>query len=238
MKLVIDSREIQLLELLGGDANVESTQLTLGDALILDDTGIVHLIIERKTVQDLASSINDGRYAEQSSRLDACGTHNHHIVYVIEGSIDGYRSRGGVTAKILRSSIVSLNVYKGFSVMCTTGLTGTKDYLLSLLAKVEKNTTQGKPLYSSGCSVHYDDTQSMTKLGKARPDTIAMHMLCQIPGVSTTIAAALLRGHKFRELMDMPQESVDALTYQTDSGKTRKVPRNVTKAIQEYLSIL
>ena len=133
---------------------------------------------------------------------------------------------------------MSLNVYKGFSVMCTTGLVGTKEYLLSLLAKVEKNTTQGKPLYSSGCSVHYDETQSMTKQGKATPDTIAMHMLCQVPGVSTTMAAALLRGHKFSELMDMPPESVDALTYQTDSGKTRKVPKNVTKAIQEYLSVL
>ena len=238
MKLVIDSRETQLLKLLEGHADIDSQQLTLGDALILDDTGAVHVIVERKTVQDLASSINDGRYAEQSSRLDACGTPNHHIVYVIEGSVCGYRPRGRVTTQIIRSSIVSLNVYKGFSVMCTTSLAETKEYLLSLLAKVKKNAAQGKALHSSESKVHYDETQSMTKLGKATPETIAMHMLCQVPGVSTTMAAALLRCHNFRELMEMPQADIEALTYQTDGGKTRKVPKNVTKAIQEYLSVL
>ena len=238
MKLVIDSRETQLLKLLEGNDKVESRQLMLGDALLLDESGTVYVVIERKSVQDLASSINDGRYAEQSARLDACGTPNHNIVYIIEGSVPAYRSRGRVTTQILRSSIVSLNVYKGFSVMCTTGLSETKEYLLSLLAKVEKNIGQGKPLYSEGCTLHYDETQSMTKLGKATPDTIAKHMLCQVPGVSTTMAGALLRGHKFRELMELPQESIDTLTYETEGGKTRKVPKNVTKAIQEYLSVL
>lgn len=238
MKLVIDSRETHLLKLFEGNESVESRQLTIGDALLLDEAGMVHIVVERKTVQDLASSINDGRYAEQSVRLDTCGTPNHNIVYVIEGSVAGYRARGRITTQILRSSIVSLNVYKGFSVMCTAGLSETKEYLLSLLAKVEKNTQQGKPLYSTGCTLHYDETQSMTKLGKATPDTISRHMLCQVPGVSTTMATALLRQHKFRELMEMPQTSIEALTYQTDGGKTRKVPKNVTKAIGEYLSVL
>ena len=238
MKLVIDSRETHLYALLKGGENIETRQLTIGDALLIDEEGMVHIIIERKTVQDLASSITDGRYAEQSARLDSCGTPNHNIIYLVEGSIMGYRSRGRVTTQILRSSIVSLSVYKGFSVMCTTGLSETKEYLLSLLAKVEKNTAAGKKIYSSGCSIHYDETLSMTKLGKATPDTIAMHMLCQVPGVSKTISAALLRTHKLSELMEMSQPNIELLTYETDGGKTRKVPKNITKAIGEYLSVL
>lgn len=238
MKLVIDSRETHLYALLKGGENIETRQLTIGDALLIDEEGMVHIIIERKTVQDLASSITDGRYAEQSARLDTCGTPNHNIIYLVEGSIMGYRSRGRVTTQILRSSIVSLSVYKGFSVMCTTGLSETKEYLLSLLAKVEKNTAAGKKIYSSGCSIHYDETLSMTKLGKATPDTIAMHMLCQVPGVSKTISAALLRTHKLSELMEMSQPNIELLTYETDGGKTRKVPKNITKAIGEYLSVL
>ena len=44
---------------------VEKTNLNIGDFVI------GRYIIERKTLSDLASSILDGRYKEQSSRLDA-----------------------------------------------------------------------------------------------------------------------------------------------------------------------
>lgn len=238
MKLVIDSRESHLNAALKGNENIEKRQLTIGDAMLIDEEGMVQIIIERKTVDDLANSIYDGRYNEQSARLDSCGTPNHNIIYLIEGSIMGYRQRGRITHQILRSSIVSLNVYKGFSVMCTTGISTTKEFLLSLLAKVEKNTAAGKKIYSSGCSLHYDETLSMTKLGKATPDTIAMHMLCQVPGISKTISAALLRTHKLSELIEFARLNIELLTYETDEGKTRKVPKNIAKAILEYLSVL
>ena len=42
--------------------------LDLGDIIIKKDEKVI-LIIERKTLQDLYSSINDGRYKEQKVRL-------------------------------------------------------------------------------------------------------------------------------------------------------------------------
>lgn len=44
---------------------------------------ILDFIVERKTADDLAASIMDGRYDEQKFRLKHCGLNN--VIYLIEG---------------------------------------------------------------------------------------------------------------------------------------------------------
>ena len=67
--------------------------IPLGDVIILDDLNctIERVIIERKSLTDLAASIRDGRYAEQSFRLNECSMHNHTIYYAIEGDLRTYK---------------------------------------------------------------------------------------------------------------------------------------------------
>lgn len=45
---------------------------------------VLDFIVERKTADDLAASIMDGRYEEQKYRLKNCGINN--VVYLVEGS--------------------------------------------------------------------------------------------------------------------------------------------------------
>lgn len=45
---------------------------------------VLDFIIERKTADDLAASIMDGRYEEQKFRLKNCGINN--VIYLIEGT--------------------------------------------------------------------------------------------------------------------------------------------------------
>jgi hypothetical protein len=55
---------------------------------------VLDCVVERKTVNDLASSIVDGRYEEQKCRLQDCGVAN--CVYLVEGASlnpQGVRSR-------------------------------------------------------------------------------------------------------------------------------------------------
>ena len=66
---------------------LEVVNLELGDFIICDDLGRENVIFERKSLSDLASSIKDGRYAEQSFRLNNYNFHNHNIVYIIEGDL-------------------------------------------------------------------------------------------------------------------------------------------------------
>jgi ERCC4-type nuclease len=70
-----------------GKIEIQTSNLPLGDVVILNKENKEELIIERKSISDLASSIKDGRYAEQSFRLNNYKTHNHNIIYIIEGDI-------------------------------------------------------------------------------------------------------------------------------------------------------
>ena len=100
MELNIDYREKSLLERF---PNIQPKNLTLGDITIEKD-GKEIIILERKTVSDLASSICDGRYKEQSFRMNEHPTPNHNIMYIIEGSLDTACS---LNKKTLLASLIS-----------------------------------------------------------------------------------------------------------------------------------
>ncbi len=96
MKLIIDSREtklydecLKLKQTIDNykKINIESKSLDLGDIIVKDDDDNDKLIIERKTISDLISSISDGRYNEQSFRLNGIEHENHNIIYLIEGAL-------------------------------------------------------------------------------------------------------------------------------------------------------
>ena len=85
----IDYREKALIKVIKEkDIEFKESNLELGDIVFNDVSGNALLIFERKTLKDLASSIKDGRYHEQSMRLDAHRLHNHNIVYLVEGDLD------------------------------------------------------------------------------------------------------------------------------------------------------
>ena len=126
MLIRIDVRENKLISLLEKQLlekttkysiEIQKEQLAIGD-IILEHANS-KLIIERKSVNDLAASISDGRYTEQSFRLDKTLEHNHNIIYLIEGDIRQFKDTSRINKKALYSSLISLNSYKGFSVMRT-----------------------------------------------------------------------------------------------------------------------
>ncbi len=126
-------------------------QLHIGDVVFEDDTSKPILIFERKTLNDLAASIKDGRYNEQSFRLDKEPTHNHNIVYIIEGDIERYNEkRTHISKKTLMSSMFSLLYYKGFSVVRTNTICETADTIVFFADKYDKtiiNEKNRKPYY-------------------------------------------------------------------------------------------
>ena len=124
---------------------IKKEQLHIGDIVFEDKMGKQVLIIERKTLYDLAASIKDGRYNEQSFRLDKEAIHNHNIVYIIEGDIERYNEkRGRISKKILISSMFSLLYYKGFSVFRTNSICETADVVVFFADKYDKTTVADK----------------------------------------------------------------------------------------------
>ena len=82
--LVLDERNVLKNYFSRNYLNTQLKQLPLGDILIQHND--IEVVIERKTITDLASSIRDGRLREQKIRL----IHNYskrNIIYIIEGDI-------------------------------------------------------------------------------------------------------------------------------------------------------
>ena len=162
MFIKIDYREKELQDKLSyyisfipafRNIKVISENLPIGDIIVTDNNEDI-LIIERKTVGDLMSSIKDGRYEEQTYRLNGNKVHNHNIIYLIEGDINKLNMNMFKDVKIEKltfySAIFSLNYYKGFSVIRTLSIDETALFICNSTVKLMKGlTTNRKGFYNN-----------------------------------------------------------------------------------------
>jgi crossover junction endonuclease MUS81 len=169
MFIKVDSREKDLQAKLSfyissipafRNLKVITESLPIGDVIISGNNNEDILIIERKSIVDLLSSIKDGRYEEQSYRLNGTPVHNHNIMYVIEGDVNKMNMfRETKFEKLtLYSAIFSLNYYKGFSVIRTFTLDETALFICNCTSKLMKGeSTDRKAFYpnkiTSQCNV-------------------------------------------------------------------------------------
>ena len=117
--------------------------LPLGDIIIQDDHKEI-IIIERKTLTDLASSIKDGRYEEQSYRLNGLSHHNHNIIYLIEGDMSKFNAfKERIDKQTLYSAMFSINYFKGFSLMRSNTMNETAFIVCNMVYKLSKDVKPG-----------------------------------------------------------------------------------------------
>jgi ERCC4-type nuclease len=251
MKLIIDCREKELIKQINQQVmftpqfkkiEVIVESLPIGDILINNDNNETEIIIERKTIPDLLSSIKDGRYEEQSYRLNGIEHHNHNIMYLIEGDTNNKKFFNKVDKFTFYSALLSLNMYKGFSVIKTQNLTETATFICNSLLKIEKNVNKNKfytnktPPQSEKNNSETDDFKQGGSLTKTRKEDVLeitedeeqaeekdyVHvvkkvkkenittgnideiMLSQIPGISSTIAIAIIQ--KFKSIKHIIEE--------------------------------
>jgi len=240
MQIQIDVREKDLISLCKeSSANILIKALPIGDVIITKDDNEV-IIIERKTVKDLAASIKDGRYQEQSARLDATDIPNHHIIYIIEGSLDTLSSKYKINKQTILSSMISLSYYKGFSLFRTNSVLETMEWIIQLSNKLGNNTKE--PYYSKETvdrpSVDYASVMKREKKANITKDNIDVIFLCQIPGVSNINARAIME--KFGTLYLLTDclfknpNCLENMKY-SSNGKERKISKKVIENITQFL---
>ena len=181
---------------------IKSERLPLGDVILHDPSQGQQkdiVIFERKTLADLAASIRDGRYKEQSFRLietaASTGFHTHHIIYIIEGDLARYDERHTqITKTALQSAMVSLMYYKGFSVIRTMNVGETADFILRFADKVAKEgPLPVADLPTPTPTASYSEVSAKKeKRDFITRENIGEIMLAQVPGVSAKMAAAIL----------------------------------------------
>jgi ERCC4-type nuclease len=274
----IDVRETDLiakcetLSKLFSNIKLVKEQLPIGDVIINDGAEEL-LIIERKTITDLAASIKDGRYEEQSYRLNGLPHHNHNIIYLIEGDLNrfnGFRER--IDKQTLYSAMFSINYYKGFSLMRSLSVDETAAIICNMGQKIGKEQKIGKDkkkssFYSNSCKQVSDPTQ-IVETGKAveveveevaeptskdyckvvkkvKKDNITAEnigeiMLCQIPGISSASALAILEQFKtlpnLIKCINEDKMCLNNVTTKDANGKSRKISKTVVSTILLYFS--
>lgn len=256
MELVIDYREHKIIDELNKRTYPFITDnLEIGDICIKLD-GIPIYILERKTLEDLASSIRDGRYKEQSFRLNDYQLHNHHICYLIEGQLSKYKvskfSKNVINKKVIHSAMCSLSFYKGFSLFQTENVFDTVDYIIHTFEKIKKENKIGcyvnitpEPTTNILDDNHEEKeekkyTSCVKKLKKdyLTPENIHIVMLSTIPGVSDTIATIIMNEYKtISNLIHQFQQNNNLLKTFTylKNDKPKKLTKPVIKNIEEYL---
>lgn len=262
MRIILDEREVSLFEkckqMIENNTSFSSIQLSkkvleLGDILIKTDDDKLVLLIERKTFSDLVASIKDGRYEEQSYRLIySTGYQPHSIMYLIEGNFA--QLYNPVEKKIILSAMTTLNIFKGFSLYRTVNVSETAEWIVNMAKKIEKEMLVGKtPYYPivTGPKVEneinitdivtppsYCTVAKKVKKENVTCENIGEIMLCQIPGISSVTAIAIMKKFSsFPHFMEEIKKNPACLTgiICETKGKTRKVSKACIESIKKYL---
>ena len=246
MRIIIDERETGLYEKcmeLNTNESLHITKqvLALGDILFQTDDGTLISIIERKSLTDLLASVKDGRYDEQSHRLShngECSLHN--VVYLIEGMMSTLRNH--VEKKLVYSCIASLNFIKGFSVLRSVNLSETAEMLIFMADKIGRSKIQQidtTAIASPATNQNYCTVVKKVKKDNITLENIGEIILCQIPGISSTTAVAIMKHFaSFPMLMDAIKtnpQCLENLTCETTGGKTRKINKKCLESIHNFL---
>ena len=239
---------------------IEVLPLPIGD-IILEYLGKEIIIIERKSAADLEASIKDGRYEEQSFRLSNSEVHNHNIVYLIEGSLINRQNK-----QMLYSSMFSLNYSKGFSVLRSTSIQETAYIICNMAYKLNKNMLENKMSYYKNKEVkevkevkeeandvdETDDTDKnehpetsycsvvkKVKKDNITPENISEIMLCQIPGISSVSAIAIMLQFKTMQNLISSMKAdplcLNSITCMNSKGHSRKLGKNIIANIIKFL---
>lgn len=273
MIIKIDIREQELLkhcqktlEIVPNFKNIgiQTENLPLGDIIINDGTND-RLIIERKTLSDLAASIKDGRYEEQSYRLNGISHHNHNIIYLIEGDIHKYNPfKERIDKQTLYSAMFSVNYFKGFSIMRSNSMDESAMIICNMANKIGKDKerlgyyknssiepTLANEIVSESPNNLTNDEQNLADnkqycsvIKKVKKDNVTIDnigeiMLCQLPGVSSTTAISVLREFKtLPNLIKSIQENercLDNICSLDSNGKSRKISKTAINTIIKFL---
>ena len=171
LRIVIDDREKKsgipdLLKAVG--VNIEIKTLPIGDYIVAPET-----VVERKSIQDLMSSIFDGRLFDQCSRLKE---HFQHPIILMEGNVDEIDS---ITENplIFYGALSTIAIDFKIPIIPTSSASHTAKLLVSMCSR--KQSHKGPFLKKIRKSNDLQKQQLST--------------LCSLPGVGEKTAIRMLK---------------------------------------------
>lgn len=195
-----DNREKELIKILETKGyNMILENLDLGDIQFLDlTTKEIIIIIERKTLSDLSSSIKDGRYKEQKERMIHSIKKNTRKIVLIEGT--DYENFS-LPLTTLNSVIINTLIRDNIHIHLTKDKNETIQFIENIILQLPKYFDDLKKEIVLGeekifTSMHNCKTSKKENLTK---EICFRNMLAQISGISTTSAQIYVDKYKNME---------------------------------------
>lgn len=192
MSILLDTREHELIARL---PQIPTKTLPVGDIWIgVSGEEILPggIVLERKTVADMESSMSDGRYREQRTRLQTFAQEKGcHIAYMFEGDFSR-AARFHIT--VLWKWLVRLPFVHKIQYFQTKSLEESTIFLQTLAAKWQDDQQE----FREGKVTNYTTTIKSHNKGEQRddPHNFAVAVLTCCKGVSAQTAEAILTACK------------------------------------------
>lgn len=201
--LHIDYREKSLFDALnkpGSGLNVASQNLEVGDVMFSLEGGEPLLVLERKSLSDLASSNRDGRYREQRARLLSVKGQGITIGYIIETGPNGWSNElnrvwpGNVSETSLYSILLRLQLRHGISVLQTKDTAGSVSLIRHLYKMLQEDTEafSADDATATVAAAAYTEALSAQKSANRSLKRVAAGMLCGCPGIGAKMSESIL----------------------------------------------
>jgi ERCC4-type nuclease len=260
--IIIDNREIKLIDQLNQQHFLHTTEnLDIGDIFIKKDLN-PFLIIERKTIADLKSSICDGRLREQRCRLlQASGLPSSKIMYIIEGPFNDTSKRllkserKQIDTSTVLGSIINMMFRDNIKIHRTNSIEETADFIIKLFNKlqdkdifpilntIEDNETKNE-IVNECPTISYTSTLHKKKKNNMTPEVWFVCQLSMIPQISDTIATVITKTYPSLSSLFLKYQSISEnerpdlltnLTYDLSTGKKRKIGKIISIRVYEFL---
>jgi crossover junction endonuclease MUS81 len=253
VSLVIDNREKDLKVAF---PEAEFKNLDIGDIEIkyTDDSGNTELflLIERKTMCDVISSVNDGRYREQKKRLLESNIPREKIMYLLEGHLDDIPGQ----MKTLFGMLINTLFRDKLKVIRFECIEETIYFIKRITEKLKQNDTsiigssQSQPQQdNNNNNLEYLSTIKLKKKDNLNSNNCSLLQLSQIPGLSLPNAQVIIDKYKsianliksYHEIEDEDKRSKMLSDLETGSstltetGKKRKLGKVLSERIYKYL---
>jgi len=205
MNVILDSREITLEKIFENhyQKNFTYQNLQIGDIQIKNENNDDISVFERKTINDLKSSLKDGRFSEQKARI--LSSNFVHKCYIFEGKCDEeFKST-------FKQIIIRLQMKYKMLVFLTENINDTYKLITTIVDKYEKDVTYYDCDKSKSASINYIDTVKLCKKENITPSLCYKLQLAQIPLISKTMANEIVTYYPtWKHLINVLESDVDA----------------------------
>lgn len=233
-----------MVKLKESDVSSEVRKLNVGDFIWIaqhkvdkSNELVLPYIIERKRLDDLSSSIKDGRFHEQKFRLKQCGIQN--VIYLIENHIKGGKVQAGLPFTTLLQAATNTQIHSKFQVKFTENSQHTLLYLTVMTSFIENIFKNRVPIKFQMMEFKTFNRSAVKQRRCTVRETFIKQLLV-LKGLSVDIALEITKSYptptdllrKYQESNKTEGESL--LSRITIGDLKRKIPAPVSKAIYQF----